>query len=1039
MFPSQLVDDAKPVTIILKNASIEETLVRICENQRFSYTIKDKAILLLSKVLQRNNANVVVEKGGDIKGKVTDSDGKPLTGATVIVVGRPNQGTSTNDNGEFFLNNVPEVGKLLFRMIGYGSKEVPYERDANLHIVLNQLETDINEVQIIGYGAIPRKLNTGNVGSVRAEEIERQPVNNPLLALQGRIAGVEVTPVSGVSGNRINVRIRGTNSIDQSREPLYVVDGTPYTTSLYNTQGYGGINSRVLDLSPLSLINSNDIESIDVLKDADATAIYGSRGANGVVLITTKKGKPGLTKLDLNIQSGFGEVAQRALLMNTQQYLMMRREAFKNDNFTPTAENAKDLMVWDQNAFTDWQEELIGGTSAYRNGQLTISGGNENTQFLIGGNYHYETTVFPGDWNDSKSNVHFNLNNTSTNRKFKVMFSGSYLFDNNQLPMTDYTQYINTAPNAPSFYKEDGDLNWDDFSLNPFRDRETRFFAKVSNLLGNGVVSYQVFPGLQIKTNLGFNNILTDEQFSAPIASNSPASGIKTGSARFSRSQFRSSIIEPQLNYVRTLGKATLNILAGGTLQDRHVDGQVTDGEGYTDDGLLGSLAGASTISKGETANEQYRYVSVFTRLNLNWMDRYILNFTGRRDGSSRFGSGKRYGNFCALGAAWLFSNEPIVRKLLPVLSFGKLRASYGTSGNEPANNYAFLELYNISNSLPYGGGSGISPNNLYVPDFRWEQNKKLEGGLELGVFENRVNITASYYHNISSNQLVTRPLPGSVGFPGAIANLPAKVSNQGWELTLASTNIKRGNFEWTSSLNLTTSKNKLESFPNFEKSSYRFSYILGQPLGARRLYHSAGLEPKTGLYQFYDTDGNAISEPSPLTDMTGIANLSPKYFGGFHNSLRYSNISLDFTFQFVKQLGENYLFRNANPPGFFSSNTGAGNQPVELLDRWTNEGSNGRYQRFTQTIEGLLAYTNIASSKLAFSDASFIRLKNVSISYQVTSDICKKIGLRTLRFYIHTQNLFTISRYKGVDPETQSLNTLPPLRVITGGLQVTL
>lgn len=1047
-FPTEMLKQAKPVTVTLNQASIEETLQKICEGQPFIYTIKDKAILLNRRNENLDSLISKEKKKADIRGTITDTEGRPLAGATVMIVGYPSLGASTNDHGEFVINNVPESGKLLVRMIGFGSKEVSYGQISIMHIILNQIDTDMDEIQIIGYGTVSKRLNTGNVGTLRSPEIERQNINNPILALQGRMPGVEITQVNGIAGGAVKINIRGVNSLRQGTDPLFVVDGIPYNSNHFNTPGFGGLLSGVagagggnanqnLGPNPLSLINPQDIESIDVLKDADATAIYGSRGANGVILITTKKGKMGPTKVDINMQQGYGEISRKAKLMNTQQYLDMRQRAFANDNVEPTSGNAPDLKVWDQNSYTDWQDFLIGGRADYTNVQANVSGGNENTQFLIGSNYHRETTVFPGDWSDRKAGLHFNIDNVSTNKRFKILLSGSFLNDKNQLPLVDFTRYITLAPNAPSLTNPDGTLNWEEFNDNPLNYKDIRYAAKTENLLGNGVLSYIILPGLELKTSLGYNNISLDEKTSNPIRANNPADGVTTGSGQFNTNNLRSWIIEPQLNYNIIVAKGRLGILIGGSIQRRSIEGQVITAGGYTDDGLLGSLAGAAEIGKGESIFEQYKYASGFARINYNWRDKYIMNLTGRRDGSSRFGPGRQYGNFAAIGAGWIFSSEDFFSKLLPIISYGKLRVSYGTSGNEPSSNYAFLELYNLSNDFPYAGGLGIYPKNLPAPDYRWEINKKLETGLELGFINDRITFSASYYRNRSSNQLVDYPYASIVGFTSITANLPATIENSGVEFTLSTVNLASNAFEWRTGFNISASRNKLVNFPYLETSSYRNAYVVGQPVSLTKVYRSAGIDQTTGRYLFYNGDNKPVLTPANPADRTGIVNLIPKFYGGLMNSFTYKNLRIDLDFQFVKQRGRNYIYANLANPGRFNSFSKLGNQPVEVLNE-LNSG-NTSLQKFSQSSAVLSSYEFAKNSDLAYTDASFVRLKNLSISFSLSQKLSQRLSLQKVRLFLQAQNLMTFTNYKGADPETQTIFALPTLRVITCGLQVTL
>jgi len=1040
------------VSVNVKDASVEETLQAVLKGLPLSYEVSDKYVVIKRKEVDSDptRSKLVLTT---IRGVVTDETGKPLAGVTVMVKGS-NTGTVTDQDGTFTLKNVDDQGTLLVSMIGRETKQVNYKKnDDAFTIILKEINASLDEVKIVnkGYYNTTKETNTGNVSTVSATDIAKQNINNPILALAGRVAGLEINQVNGIAGGAVKINIRGINSLVQGTDPLFILDGVPYNSNLFNSSAYGGINGGVfgvgggnsnqnLGLNPLSLINPQDIESIDILKDADATAIYGSRGANGVVLITTKKGKMGATSVDINIQRGYGGIARKTRLLNTDQYLQMRREAFANDNVTQTNSNGPDLTIWDQKAYTDWQDMMIGGQSSYTNAQATLSGGNANANFLLSGNYNRETTVFPGEWADRKAGVHFNVNSISPNQKFKVAFSGNYLSDVNKLPTVDFSQYITIAPNAPNMVNQDGSLNWIDYSDNPLKYKNILYTAETNNITGSSVLSYAILPGLELKTSFGFNSVLLDEKTESPTTAFNPNSGNITGSAQFNNNKLESWIVEPQLNYETRIGQGNLGVLLGGTIQRRSINGQIIYADGYSDNSMLGSLAGATSISKSpESVVESYRYASLFGRINYTFKDKYILNLTGRRDGSSRFGPGRQYGNFGAIGAGWIFSNEPFFKEFAPFINFGKLRLSYGTVGNEPASNYAFLELYNQTPDNPYGGGGGIYPTNLNAPDYRWELNKKFETGLELSLFESKLSISVSNYRNTSTNQLVNYPYASIVGFGSITANLPAVIENRGWEFSINSINLKNKNFQWSSAFNLAISRNRLTEFPLLESSSYSSLYIIGQPVNLRRIFASAGINQETGRYQFFDQNGSITATPESPADKISFVHTNPDYYGGIQNSLSYKGFSVDLFFQFVKQKGQNSLFVTTANPGRFNNFTKLANQPVWVLDRWRNEGTSSKIQKFSQNAQARESYNFAKESDLLYSDASFVRLKNASISYTLPFKVTKKISLQKIRVFAQGQNLLTFTKYQGTDPETQSINSLPPLRILTFGFQVTL
>ncbi len=448
------------------------------------------------------------------------------------------------------------------------------------------------------------------------------------------------------------------------------------------------------------------------------------------------------------------------------------------------------------------------------------------------------------------------------------------------------------------------------------------------------------------------------------------------------------------------------------------------------------NLSSANEFVLGNRVNE-YKYNALFARLTYDWENKYIVNLNLRRDGSSRFGPGRQFGNFGSIGTAWIFSEEGFIKRNISVLSFGKLRASYGITGNDGIPDYAYLERYeNVRGN--YQDIKGYITSGLYNESYGWETTKKFELSLEAGFFNDRVFLQSVFYRNRSSNQLARYPLPLMSG-PGSLTvNLPALLENKGLEFALTTRNVKGDNFSWTTNANLSVNKNQLLNFPDLATSPYYLDYVIGQPVGMTKVYNFAGVNSETGQYTFFDKDGNVTLNPSEggNANKTEFINTQPKFFGGFSNTFTYKNLMLDVFFQFVKQEGRNYLFGFEYIPG--RANLGMGNQPIEVLNRWQKAGDNTMVQRFSS---GMLSdsYQFASESNLAYSDASFIRLKNVSISYKLPKIIVNKIGFNEVDFYLQGQNLLTITKYKGLDPETQSVTALPPLKVLVLGLKLRL
>ncbi len=636
-----------------------------------------------------------------------------------------NKGTTTDAYGNFSIN-IKSGEVLAISTIGFGSKDVKIlSVTAPLVVALERNTSKLDEVQIVAYGKNTQRFQTGNVASVKAEDIERQPVNNPLLALQGRVAGLFITQNNGLPGSGVKVRIQGQNSIRNGSDPLYVINGVPYNSEippgiplgpLGNSGGMANGFSTGTG-NALNYISPSDIESIEVLKDADATAIYGSRAANGAILITTKKGKQGKATLDLNLQNGWGCVTRRLEMLNTSQYLEMRREAFANDGILPQIDNpfgegyAPDLLLWDTTKNTDWQEKLLGKVARFTNLNASLSGGSSYLQYLVRATYQRETTVLLGNFEDQRGSLSFSITNTSIDRKFNFQLSGSYLADNNKLPTLDITSItIPLAPNSPDLQKSDGTLNWMENGLgastwgNPLARLYNTYQNKSRNALANMVVSYQILPGLDFRSSLGYNEISSDELQLNPLLAVRPERRAFTPRfAIYGNKNINTWIIEPQLTWKTKIAKGNLEVLLGSTTQQNSTHGQILSGSGHNSDLLLNDINSAPSISSVASLIANYKYAAIFSRINYNWQDKYLVNLSARRDGSSRFGPQNQFNNFGAIGGAWIFSEEKLIKETIRFLSYGKLRGSYGITGSDQIGDYSYLNRYSpVTVEIPY-------------------------------------------------------------------------------------------------------------------------------------------------------------------------------------------------------------------------------------------------------------------------------------------------------------------------------------------------
>ncbi|GAA3642888.1 SusC/RagA family TonB-linked outer membrane protein [Flavivirga jejuensis] len=998
-----------------------------------------------------------------ISGLVTDKAGVPIAGVTVLVKGTYN-GTATDFDGKYAINAHDSGNVLVFSSLGFETQEVTIGNQTIINITLNESIDELEEVTInAGYYSTTERLKTGNISKISSKELSKSPVTDPMAALQGRIPGMEITQSSGNPGAAFEVQIRGRTQIDKingaSDEPLYIVDNVPIASgNEYINQLGSAISASTLSgLSPLYSLNIADIESIEVLKDADATAIYGSRGASGVILITTKKGKKGKPKFSLNVSNG-ASVAPLPDMLTTKEYVAMRKEALLNDgldletlaNSTSLSNRNKvyDLVQYDTLRDNNLAKQLIGGTAYTTDVQASLSGGSNLTQFILAGGYHKQTTVVPGSFPNNRVSGRFNVTTTTPNNKFRGDFSASYTSTLNTSTSSDLSFGLTLPPNY-KLYEDNGDLAWNEGgykSNNPLVYTLEKYEARTTTLNTNAVLSYKILPSLTLKNSIGYNFITSDENTIKPSTSVNPLDRTGAdGTYLFGYSTFKSWIFEPQLGYSKSIGKGTLNALIGGSLQSQEHEGYSIFINGYENDDQIGSLAVVTTdmVGRAPSGNfSEYTYAAFFGRINYNFNDKYILNLTGRRDGSSRFGPDFRFSNFGAIGAAWLLSNETFM-KAIPFISFAKLRASYGVTGNDKIGNYKYQDVYSPGgSSTSYNGEVALKPTSLFNPDLHWERNIKTEVAIDLNLFKDRLQFSPSWYRNNSSDPLVSYLLPGVTGYNSVVNNLNGViVQNQGVELQLTSINIENKNFRWSTNFNITIPSNKLLKFPNFEESSYINSYVIGQSLNTVIAGHVIGVDPDTGLYLLQDYNDNGTFDLVSDGDLKPQLNTDPEFYGGLQNAISFKSITLDFLFQYRKQMGRNWLSSYTS----FTSPVGAvgKNYPDVVLDRWQNIGDVTDIQKFTTSASFFDLYNLNGGhapayfSDLHYTDVSFIRLKNVSLSYDLPENMLKGLGVSAFRFYAQGQNLLTFTSYKIGDPETATLNRLPPLRTFIMGAQI--
>lgn len=1050
--------NARKVSVFVRNVPITEVLDLCFKDQPFSYIIIEKTISLkplpppVSKP-GNNDGNFLPPH--DISGMVSDEKSKsPLAGVSIIVK-TTGKGTQTDALGRFILKNVTADDSITCSMIGYQTTTVPVKTtDVHLYVLLKITVSELDEVVVQGYGITSKRLATGNITRVSGDEIRKHPALNPLMALQGRVPGLIVTPTTGHASSPVKVELRGRNSLNKefSGEPLYIIDGIPRTIlDVNNSVRYeegvspGFIQSGVSNTggqSPLFGLNPDDIESIEVLKDGDATAIYGSRAANGVIMITTKKTKPGKTSTSISFQQGITDVPRHVKMLDTKAYLQMRREAFKNDGIFPTVANAPDLMLWDTTRYTDWQNELLrAGSNTTING--AVSGGDNWNTFRLSGNYSFRKAMTARTGKDEVAGVNVSFFHRSRNQKLSINFHAGYIYT--FVDAINFSQY-NLPPNAPPIFDSKGGLNyaeWGGAISNPYPFAQLRrpTVVKTNSLQSSVDISYEIIEGLSVSSTLGYNNAQSSNDFFQPIASQNPLR-FSRGLAIFGATKFSNWLIDPKINFSRYISNGKLEVMAGVSLQGSVTTALTTLGLGYTNDDLIGSIANAA-MQQVTDGYGQYKYAALFGRINYNWKNKYIINLNARRDGSSRFAPGTQFGNFGSIGASWIPSEEKWMKKILPGwFNFIKLRSSYGLTGNDNIGDYQYLSQWAIAltgSGTPLNDYNGVRP---YVPihavnqQYHWESNKKFEAALSLSFLKEKVNVEIAYYRNISDDQLTTLPTPLFTGFASIIANSDAKVENTGWEGSLSTRLIDKGSFSWSLDFNIGINRNKLLAYPGIEYSPHATRYKIGHSLSTNYLLHYVGIDPLTGNYSFEDfnKDGAITTDySSPLgslkDDRYVTIDIAPKYYGGIRSNLGYKNFSLGFAFVFRKQVLPNPFL--ADVPGTMSNIY----LPEDALKNyWRKPGDIAKYPRFTTV--GNLGYLN--SSDGYYTDGSFLRLDNIAIAYSLPDRIIKKAGFTDCRLSVNLSNVFTITKYVGIDPNITRLTSLPSPRIITGNLSFT-
>lgn len=965
----------------------------------------------------RQSRAAVVDRS--VSGIVRDENGQGLPGVVVVVKGSSQgttQGTATGPDGRYQLTVPDGAVTLVFSFVGFASQEVALGQRSVVDITLKTDTKQLADVVVVGYGTQRKSDVTGSIASVSSQEIKAVPVTGVGQALQGRAPGVFVTQASNAPGGGVSIRIRGGNSINAGNEPLYVIDGFP----VYNENG--------------SSLNPNDIESIEVLKDASATAIYGSRGANGVVLVTTRRGKAGQSRVDFEMYYGVQQVRKKLPLLNATEYAQLVNEAQVNANrprvFT-------DEQIAGYGTGTNWQDEIF-REAPMQNYQVTASGGSDKTRYALSANYLDQKGIILSSSFD-RASFRFNFDH-KLNEKFSIGNSLSVVRSRNDAVPTDTDGgngaavvygALNFSPIQP-VYNPDGTLV---VFNTPGRIQIGSPVAQAlgtdnltvrSRLIGNVFVDYKIRPELTLRTSFGADvNYFKNSIY----ISRNTATGIQLGGrGEIINEQSTSWLNENTLSYVKTFGEVhNLTVLAGFTMQGSRFERAVAAAQGFANDILsYDNLGGASTALVPTSLANEWQLNSFIGRANYDYAGRYLLTATVRADGSSRFGAGNKYAVFPSASVAWRLSEERFLQDN-PVIGDLKLRASYGVSGNQEIGQYQSLAALatqnaNFNNTVAIG----IGPTRVANPDLRWETTAQLDLGFDLGLWNNRIALTGDYYNKKTTDLLLQVPLPYISGYASALQNL-GSIRNRGVELGLNTNNLT-GAFTWSTSFNIAANRNEVldlggqREFAAGEASGHlqlpnSGLVRVGEQIGTFFGYQTDGLfqtpdevaasaQPtaRPGDRRYVDQDGNNVINAN---DRVILGYAQPKLFGGLTNTFAYKGIELSI---FVQGTSGNSIF-NINRFEL-ESLTGVSNQSREVLNRWTPTNP-------TNTIPRANAVGNAyVISDRQIEDGSYLRVRNINLAYSLPKEFIKKAKLTNVRVYVSLQNWLTFTNYSGYDPE---------------------
>ncbi|WP_207508562.1 SusC/RagA family TonB-linked outer membrane protein [Telluribacter humicola] len=1004
-----------------------------------------------------------------VRGTVTDETGAPLPGVSILVKGT-SRGTTTDVNGTFSIAVPDQSAVLVFSFVGYETMETPVGNNTNLNIQLATNVKALSEVVVVGYGTQSKRDVTGSISSLNTQVVKDMPITNIGEGMAGRMPGVLVQQASGSPGSGPAIKIRGLGSISAGNGPLIVVDGQPLNPG-------DPITGNLISGSGLNLINPNDIESVDVLKDASATAIFGSRGANGVVMITTKRGKAGKSTVSFDYYTGIQEVSKTMDMLNAQQFADFNKDGSNNayldrvpgasindpNSARPSGQRYRyprgefpNLNFDDPASLQSYDyQSLIFRKAPISNYQLSASGGTDKVQYMVSGNYLKQDGIIRESGINRytfRSNIDAQL---LPKVKVGMSLSPSYTMDRRVNSDGHWASngVINSAlalvPVIPVFQADGVTYNsqasvaapydWPGVTNPVANITEADNHVNTLRLLGNTYLEIGIWNNLKYRGSVGGDlTFLRQNQFRAssmPLNQLLPPN-VSTGSS--ATNENISWVTNHVLDYNFEMGTDhRFSALVGVEAQKNTFELNRIEANNFPTD--IVRTVNAGVISGGTSLKEQWSMASYFGRVGYTLRDKYIFNASVRRDGSSRFGANKRYGTFPSASVGWRVSEEPFLKDVAAISEL-KLKASFGLSGNNAFANYGSVGTLAIDNYV-FGGGlrNGLATNLIGNPNLTWEKSRQTDIGMELGLLRNRIFLTADYYSRITSDLLLQVQVPSVTGFTFANQNI-GKVENKGMELGLMTRNAV-GKFTWTTDLNFSFNRNKVlalgptgDAIRSGSGVGETNITVIGQPLGNFFGYQQLGVfrdqtdldsyphfaDARPGDVKFADVNNDGIVDAN---DRTIIGNNQPNFVYGFNNTFTYGGFDLSISTQGVQ--GGEILNLSRR---FIENLEGNQNQLTTVLDRWRSpeQPGNGTVPRANMRTTG---NTNAISSRWV-EDASYFRIRNITLGYNIPRTLSERVKVQNARVYAGVQNAFTFSKYLGYNPEVSGYES-----ALTGGV----